>query len=199
MEVQNTKNITDCTWKYKSLIIKHKYSKALTKAGFSGVANLLMADQQGKLFYLLGSPSSILKDGNCVFDTILNEFPDHELVVYVQFVKGVDAGRKFKIIEKDEVKVLREREPDKSIDLLDQVVVKSKQGEGLDNISTNYAMRQISRQYLIKENAKKAKETMDDMVKFFSGMDLNTNVISTIKKQAKETLQSKKVSPKEKN
>jgi hypothetical protein len=111
----------------------------------------------------------------------------------VQFVKGVDAGNKFKIIEKDEVKVIREREPDKSIDLLDQVVVKSKQGEGLDNISTNYAMRQISRQYLIKENAKKAKETMDDMVKFFSGMDLNTNVISTIKKQAKETLQSKKV------
>ncbi|HJS64358.1 MAG TPA: hypothetical protein VJ767_05820 [Nitrososphaeraceae archaeon] len=181
------------------MIIKHKYSKALTKAGFSGVANLLMGDQQGKLFYLLGSPSSVLKDGNNAFDTILNEFPDHELAVYVQFVKGVDAGRKFKIIEKDEVKVLREREPDKSIDLLDQVAVKSKQGEGLDNISTNYAMRQISRQYLIKENAKKAKETMDDMVKFFSGMDLNTNVISTIKKQAKETLQSKKVSPKEKN
>jgi hypothetical protein len=57
------------------LIIKHEYSKALTKAGFSVVANLLMGDQQGKLFYLLGSPSSVLKDGNNAFDTILNEFP----------------------------------------------------------------------------------------------------------------------------
>ncbi len=156
------------------------------------VANLLMGDQQGKLFYLLGSPSSVLEDGNKAFDIVLNECAEHPLAVYVQFVRGVDAGRKFKIIEKDEVKVIKEREPDKSIKLLNQVVEKSKQGEGLDNISTNYSMREITKQYLLKENTKKAKETMDDMVKFFSDMNLNPNVINTIKKQAKETLHSKK-------
>ena len=110
----------------------------------------------------------------------------------MQFVRGVDAGRKFKVIEKDKIKVIKEPEPDKSIKLLGQVVEKSKQGEGLDNISLNYSMRQITKQYLLKENTKKAKETIDDMVKFFSDMNLNPNVINTIKKQGKETLHSKK-------
>jgi hypothetical protein len=156
------------------------------------VASLLMGDEQGKLFYLLGSPPVVLEDGNKAFDTVLAEYKDNPLAVYVQFVRGIDAGRKFKLIEKDRVKVVRERESDLSIKLLDQTVEKSKVGKGLDNISTNYAMRQMIKQYLLKENTKKAKETMDDMVSYFSGLKLNSNVIETIKKQAKDTLQSKK-------
>lgn len=156
------------------------------------VANLLMGDEQGKLFYLLGSPPVVLEDGNKAFDTVLAQYKDNPLAVYVQFVRGIDAGRKFKLIEKDNVKVVKEREPDLSIKLLNQTVEKSKAGKGLDNISTNYAMRQISKQYMLKENTQKAKETMNDMVSYFSGLKLNSNVIDTIKKQAKDTLQSKK-------
>jgi hypothetical protein len=156
------------------------------------VANLLMGDEQGKLFYLLGSPPMVLEDGNKAFDTVLARYKDNPLAVYVQFIRGIDAGRKFKLIEKDKVKVVRERESDTSIKLLNQTVEKSKAGKGLDNISTNYAMRQVAKQYLLKQNTTKAKETMDDMVSYFSRLKLNSNVIDTIKKQAKDTLQTKK-------
>lgn len=156
------------------------------------VANLLMGNEQGKLFYLLGSPPVVLEDGNKAFDTVLAEYNTNPLAVYVQFVRGIDAGRKFKLIEKDKVRVVKEREPDKSIKLLNQTVEKSKAGKGLDNISTNYAMRKVAKQYLVKQDTAKAKETMDDMVSYFSGLKLNSSVIDTIKKQAKDTLQTKK-------
>ena len=156
------------------------------------VANLLMGDEQGKLFYLLGSPPVVLEDGNKAFDTVLTQYKENPLAVYVQFVRGIDAGRKFKLIEKDKVKVVSEREPDTSIKLLNQTVEKSKAGNGLDNISTNYAMRQVAKQYMLKQNTTKAKETMDDMVSYFSGLKLNSNVIDRIKKQAKHTLETKK-------
>jgi hypothetical protein len=154
------------------------------------VADLMMGDQQGKLFYLLGSPSITLREGNEAFDKIQNEYPDHELAVYVKFVRGISEGKEFKMIEENKVKQVRKPDPDKSIEKLEQVVQESKGEKGLDNISLNYTMRQLAKQHAAKKDIKTAKQTMDEMVKIFSEKNLKPEVIDKIKKQASNTLAS---------
>jgi hypothetical protein len=174
-----------------SNILSIKVNSPLSKTD-EEIANLITGQEEGKAFYLLGT-SPVLQNADQAFNTILNKYPDHELAVYVEFIKGVTEGRKFKIIEKNEVKVVKEPEPTKSIALLNRVVEKTKEGQGLDNISANYAMRKLSQQHLLKKDMKSAKKVMDDMIQFFSSMDLNSNVINNVKLQAKDTLQSKNV------
>ena len=174
-----------------SNVLSIKVNSPLSKTD-EEIANLIMGQEEGKAFYLLGT-SPALQNADQVFNTILKTYPDHDLAVYVEFIKGVTEGREFKIIEKNEVKVVKEPEPTKSIALLNQVVEKTKEGQGLDNISANYAMRKLSQQHLLKKDMKSAKKVMDDMIQFFSSMDLKSNVINNVKLQAKDTLQSKNV------
>jgi hypothetical protein len=152
------------------------------------VANLLLGEEQGQSFYLKGL-SPVLPNASNAFDTILKEYPDNTLAVYVKFIEGLTKGREFKFIEDEKIKVLKKPEPDKSIPLLEQVVEKSTKNQGLDNISANFVMRKLSQQHLLNKDRKKAQEVMDEMIGFFSKKDLNSNVINTIKTQAKETLQ----------
>jgi hypothetical protein len=156
------------------------------------VANLLQQDQVGKSFALLGV-SPVLPKANQAFDTILKEYSDSNLAVYVQFIKGITEGREFKLIEDGKINVLKEPSPKTSIPLLEKVVEKTKQNQRLDNITANFAMRKLSQQHLLNKDNKKAKQVMDDMVTFFSEKGLNVNVINTIKIQAKDALKQPKI------
>ena len=62
------------------------------------LAELLMGEEQGALFYLLGSDNPSLRRGNDAFDKILDKYGDHPLADYVRMAKGVNASRTFKTI-----------------------------------------------------------------------------------------------------
>jgi hypothetical protein len=87
------------------------------------VADLLMGEAQGTLFYLLGSDAESLRSGNEAFDEVLAKYPDHRLADYVRLVKGINAGREFKTIteEEDRTVTVRAANPKESAQLLTAV------------------------------------------------------------------------------
>ena len=66
------------------------------------IAHLLLGEEQGALFYLQGSDSEALREGNAAFSTLLEKHGSHRLADYVRFAKGVNAARTFKTIHKDQ-------------------------------------------------------------------------------------------------
>lgn len=66
------------------------------------VSNLLLGEEQGTLFYLLGSDATTLQAGNAAFDLLLDKHGAHRLTDYVRLVKGINAARTFKTISKDQ-------------------------------------------------------------------------------------------------
>jgi hypothetical protein len=65
------------------------------------VANLLMGQEQGALFYLQGSDSESLRAGNDAFNMLLEKFSAHRLTDYVRYAKGANAARTFKTISRE--------------------------------------------------------------------------------------------------
>jgi hypothetical protein len=71
----------------------------------SEIADLFLGEEQGTLFYLAGSDSPALKNGNAALDLVLDKFPDQPLAVYARLQKGFNLGREFKTIEPNREKV----------------------------------------------------------------------------------------------
>jgi len=67
--------------------------------GEEDLADLLIGDEQGALFYLLGSDSPALASGNRAFDTVLEKHAKSPLADYVQAAKGVNAARTFVTVD----------------------------------------------------------------------------------------------------
>jgi len=65
----------------------------------SEIADLFLGEEQGALFYLAGSDSAALKNGNAALDLVLDKYPDHPLAVYARLQKGFNLSREFKTIE----------------------------------------------------------------------------------------------------
>jgi hypothetical protein len=84
------------------------------------VADLLTGDEQGMLFYLMGSDA--LPNGNAAFDEIIDRFGDHELAGYVRLAKGVNAAREFKTVEADGTLSYRAPDMEQATSLLAPVV-----------------------------------------------------------------------------
>jgi len=63
------------------------------------LADLLTGDEQGALFYLLGSESEALSSGNRAFDIVLEKHAKHPLADYVQAARGVNLARTFVIVD----------------------------------------------------------------------------------------------------
>ncbi|HEY5989381.1 MAG TPA: hypothetical protein VIV12_23815, partial [Streptosporangiaceae bacterium] len=99
------------------------------------VAELMMGEEQGQLFYLLGSDSDALSSGNEALDVVLDQHGDHPLAVYARLVKGINAERDFKNLTADKSLQVRPAEAGKSIQLLSSVVEASTQEQGVDNIT----------------------------------------------------------------
>ena len=69
------------------------------------ISDLMLGEEQGTLFYLAGSDSPALKNGNAALDQVLDKFPDHPLAVYARLQKGFNLGREFKTIDPNRDKV----------------------------------------------------------------------------------------------
>jgi hypothetical protein len=174
-------------------IIKIRVKSPLS-ADDDSVADLLLGDDQGQLFYLLGSDSPYLKAGNEAFDQIIDQFPTHPLTMYAKLAKGVNDQRTFKSITEDKELTVRSARPTESAALLTDVVdqskasVGSKADVGLDNISLNMAMRKLAKAQSMEGNDEAAKETLTDMVNFLGKQTSRPHVRKLIREQAKNAL-----------
>lgn len=63
------------------------------------IANLMLGNEQGMLFFLEGSDSDSLKAGNDAFAEITDRFAEHPMASYIQLIEGIKASRPFMQID----------------------------------------------------------------------------------------------------
>ncbi|MGX1884969.1 hypothetical protein [Streptomyces sp. NPDC055287] len=155
------------------------------------VAELMMGDDQGMLFYLLGSPSETLASGRDALDEVLAQYPDHPLAVYPALVKGVDSSRDFKYLPADRKPFIKPAAHQESIDQLNKVVSASSENRGVDNLTLGWVMKRRARMEARAGRLEQARQTADDMVSILSERTHNPSVRRDIEAQAqhlKDTL-----------
>ena len=81
------------------------------------VADRFFGQEQGTLFYLLGSDSEYLKHGNERLNEVLEKYPAHPLADYVRLIQGVNASRTFKIVTPQK-RIVARKAKQESISLL---------------------------------------------------------------------------------
>jgi len=154
------------------------------------VADLLLGDEQGTLFYLLGSDSEFLKKGNKAFDTLISDYTEHPLTLYAHLVKGINAGRMFKSISADKTVSIRAPQYKEAVSQLSVVVDKSEKEKGADNITLNMVMMRMAADQKASGDSKAAKETAERMVQIFEKKSLRPHVMQMIESQAKEIIEA---------
>jgi len=155
------------------------------------VADLYFGDEQGTLFYMLGSDSEDLQKGNDAFQEILTKYKKHPLAVYAQLATGVNKTRNFKTILADKELTERAPKPKESVGLLSKVIDGSQGEAGVDNITLNMAMRRLIRAQKQDDNKKEAGETAKSMKAYFQKQKLKPHVMEKINKQADAALAEK--------
>lgn len=144
------------------------------------VGELLMGDEQGRLFYLLGSDAESLRRGNEALDLVLAKYAEHPLAVYPRLVKGINAERDFKRLGTDKVVTVRKANAPESIQHLTAVVGASTADRGVDNITLNMAMRRLAHAHRKAGDVTRASGTMDEMVQVFSQKRVRAGVLRRI-------------------
>lgn len=151
------------------------------------VAELMSDDEQGMLFYLLGSRAESLKSGNGALDQVLDRYPDHPLAVYPRLVKGFGASRDFKDLTADRDLRIRRANTGESIGQLRRVVESSAGEEGVDNITLGQVMRRLARVEAKAGDPERAADVMDEMVDVLRRKNLNPHVMRDVRAQAERT------------
>lgn len=147
------------------------------------VAELLLGDEQGALFYLLGSDSRFLEDGRDALETVAEDHASHPLAVYAHLVRGVNAGREFKEITRDQTVRVREPDYEESIAELTEVVDASLDGRGVDNITLNLTMRTLADAQEATDGPPAAAATARRMLEHFRSQELRPHVLARIEEQ----------------
>lgn len=152
------------------------------------IAALYMGEQQGKLFYMLGSDGDHLQAGNDAFRTVLERYPKHPLSSYAALVLGVNASRDFKTVHADKTVTVRPADPMTAGDFITKVFDATKKGEGVDNITLNFALRRKAVAEIKAGQPDTAKNTLDDMRKFFEKKALKPHILRHIDTQIAHTM-----------
>lgn len=147
------------------------------------VADLFFGDDQGTLFYLLGSDSNFLKSGNNALDEIINKYQDHRLAVYAKLVKGINASREFKTICINKNISTRKINTDDCTHNLSFVLDASCNNAGVDNITLNMVSRRLAAIQKLQGDDAVAKTTLDRVREFFTHKKLRPHVLTLINKQ----------------
>jgi hypothetical protein len=147
------------------------------------VAELMLGEEQGKLFSLLGSDSPTLRSGNQALDEVIGRYGDHPLSVYVRLVKGLNAEREFKALTADKRLRIRPPDPKQGIEHLTRVAREAT----VDNITLNLVMRRLARAEARQGDLGRANAIMDDMVALFESKGVNPIVMGQIRRQAELT------------
>jgi hypothetical protein len=152
------------------------------------VAELLMGDDQGTLFYLLGSDSSHLASGSQQLQEAISKYPTHPLTMYARLVLGYNAARPFGNLTADGTMSVRKANKREAEKHLGAVITESTTGEGLDNISLGQVYCRLAKTQKAAGDEKGATETVAQMVSLFEGKELRGDVIATIKAQGAAAL-----------
>ncbi|YCK41303.1 hypothetical protein ACNF49_46770 [Actinomadura sp. ATCC 39365] len=144
------------------------------------VAELMLGEQQGKLFSLLGSDSPALRAGNQALDELLDRYGGHPLAVYARLVKGLNAERGFKALTAGKRLRVRPPDPEQGIEHLSRVV----RQDGIDNITLNLVLRRLARAEARRGDLARAGAVLDRMVGLFASKGVNPIVLGQIRRQA---------------
>ncbi|WP_327086458.1 hypothetical protein OIE66_29525 [Nonomuraea sp. NBC_01738] len=150
------------------------------------VAELMLGEQQGKLFSLLGSDSAALRAGNDALDELIDRHGGHPLTVYARMVKGLNAEREFKDLTPAKRMRVRPPDPKESIEQLGAVVREAT----IDNITLNMVTRRLARAEARQGDLGQANAVMDGMVATFEAKGLNPVVMRQIRQQVELTKQA---------
>ncbi|SDG94354.1 hypothetical protein [Nonomuraea jiangxiensis] len=144
------------------------------------VAELMLGEDQGKLFSLLGSDSPTLRSGNVALDEVIDRYGDHPLAVYARLVKGLNAERGFKAVTAGKRLQVRQPDPKLGIEHLTRVT----QQDNIDNITLNLVMRRLARAEARQGDLGRANAIMDQMVTTFQAKGVNQIILGQIQRQA---------------
>ncbi|MFB4282200.1 hypothetical protein ACBJ59_43385 [Nonomuraea sp. MTCD27] len=147
------------------------------------VAELMLGEEQGKLFSLLGSDSPELRSGNLALDEVISRYGGHPLAVYARLVKGLNAEREFKELTPGNELRIRPPDPKQGIEHLTHVA----RAATIDNITLNLVMRRLARAEARQGDLARANAVMDRMVATFEAKGVNAVVLGQIRRQAELT------------
>lgn len=150
------------------------------------VAELMLGEDQGKLFSLLGSDSPALRPGNEALEELLDRYAEHPLAVYARMVQGLNAERGFKSIGADRRLRVRPPDPEQGVRQLSRVA----RAGTIDNITLNMVMRRWARAEARQGDLDRARAVLDEMVATFRDKGINPVVLGQIRKQAETTAQA---------
>lgn len=131
------------------------------------LADLFMGEEQGTLFYLLGSDNEFLKNGSAALDKVLEKHSKHPLANYVRLIKGVNAGRDFKTVvgSKEKSIYVRPAKLDESANLLSAVA----NSGVLDTITTQMTFATLADVQSKAGDEQGAKKSMNALTALKSG------------------------------
>ncbi|GAA3596495.1 hypothetical protein GCM10022419_094650 [Nonomuraea rosea] len=147
------------------------------------VAELMLGEEQGKLFSLQGSDSPALRSGNQALDEVIDRYGTHPLAVYARLVKGLNAEREFKALTAGKRLRVRPPDPKQGIEQLTHVA----NDATLDNITLNLVMRRLARAEARQGDLGRANAVMDRMVAVFQAKGVNPIIMGQIRQQAELT------------
>ncbi|MDX3106638.1 hypothetical protein [Nonomuraea angiospora] len=147
------------------------------------VAELMLGEEQGQLFSLLGSDSPALRSGNEALDEVIDRYGAHPLAVYARLVKGLNAERGFKAVTAGKRLRVRPPDPEQGIEHLSRVA----RDASIDNITLNLVMRRLARAEARQGDLDRANAVMDQMVATFQAKGVNPIVLGQIQRQAELT------------
>jgi hypothetical protein len=122
------------------------------------LAELLMGDEQGALFWLLGSDSDSLAAGNAAFAEVLAKHGDDPLADYVRLTQGVNASRTFTIIDDRHPNRARVRKAALG-DARTMLTAATGSGSRVDDLSKLMALQRLERAQRRSGDAKGADAT----------------------------------------
>ncbi|MFG3259630.1 hypothetical protein [Streptomyces sp. NPDC048172] len=151
------------------------------------VGELMMGEEQGTLFALMGSDSPSLRAGNEALQQIVDQHGKHPFAVYARMVRGLNAEHEFKSVtpgKEGQGLEVRPADTKESIQQLTPVAEASMQGTGVDSITLNMVMRRLARAEAKQGDLEQATAVLDRMATHFGDQGLNRHVVDAIKDQA---------------
>lgn len=155
------------------------------------IADIYLKDEVGMQFTLLGSDSPEIASGLELLKKVSEKYSKNDLSVYADLVLGANKAIVFKTINPDTKSVeVRERNTKQAEAHLNKVFDKSKGENGIDNITLNWAFRQLATAYFRENKEDQATSVLKKMTTTFEAKDLRTQVIERIEQQADSVLVS---------
>ena len=153
------------------------------------VADLLLDEEVGLLFALLGSEGPEMAAANARIERLVEEHKTHPLALYGELVRGYVRARPFKLVSADAAVQVREARPAEAVALLDHVVdASTAPGKGLDSISLNQVFRRMIAALKTAGDTRGAERIGKRMLDTYRKRGLKPHVLAEIERQRDQAL-----------